>query len=87
MHPGNCIHPGEILREEFLSPAGITQSAFADVLGWSSSRLGNLVRRRRGISADAALNLAKALGTSAKLWMNLQATWDLYQAMKRRKAA
>lgn len=85
--PKNPFHPGEILLEEFLTPAGITQTAFAKKLGWTRARLNELIKGKRGITAEAALDLAKALGTSAKLWMNLQATYDLDQATKRRKAA
>jgi addiction module HigA family antidote len=87
MQPKNPFHPGEILLEEFLRPVGVTQLAFAEKLGWTRARLNELIKGKRGITADAALDLARALGTSAKLWMNLQATWDLDQAMKRRKAA
>lgn len=85
--PKNPFHPGKILLEEFLMPAGITQTAFAKKLGWTRARLNELIKGKRGITAEAALDLAKVLGTSAKLWMNLQATYDLDQAMKRRKAA
>lgn len=85
--PKNPFHPGEILLEEFLNPAGITQTAFAKKLGWTRARLNELIKGKRGITAEAALDLAEALGTSAKLWMNLQASYDLDLAMKRRKAA
>lgn len=85
--PRSPFHPGEILFEEFLDPGGVTQAAFAKKLGWTTSRLNELIRGKRGVTADAAIDLAKALGTSAKLWMNLQATYDLDRAMKRRKAA
>ena len=85
--PKNPFHPGEILLEEFLLPAGITQIALAKKLGWTRARLNELIKGKRGITAEAALDLAKVLGTSAKLWMNLQATYDLDQAMKHRKAA
>ena len=85
--PANPFHPGEILLEEFLQPAGMTQTAFAEQLGWTRARLNELIRGKRGITADAALDLSEALGTTAKLWMNLQATWDLDQAMKRRSVA
>ena len=85
--PKNPFHPGEILLEEFLIPTGITQTAFAKKLGWTRARLNELIKGKRGITAEAALDLAKALGTSAKVWMNLQATYDLDQATKRRKAA
>jgi addiction module HigA family antidote len=85
--PGNPFHPGEILLEEFLQPAGITQTAFARQLGWTRARLNELIKGKRGITAESALDLAEALGTSAKLWMNLQATFDLDLAMKRREVA
>lgn len=85
--PKNPFHPGEILLEEFLTPAGITQTAFAKRLGWTRARLNEFIKGKRGVTAEAALDLDKVLGTSAKLWMNLQATYDLDQAMKRRKAA
>jgi addiction module HigA family antidote len=85
--PKNPFHPGEILLEEFLRPAGITQTAFAMKLGWTRARLNEFIKGKRGITADAALDLAEALGTSPKLWMNLQATWDLAQAERRRRVA
>jgi addiction module HigA family antidote len=86
--PANPFHPGEMLLEEFLIPLTLTQTAFADQLGWTKARLNELIKGKRGISADSALDLADALGTSPKLWMNLQATYDLAQAkLKREKAA
>jgi len=85
--PVNPFHPGEILLEEFLQPAGMTQTAFAKKLGWTRARLNELIRGKRGVTADAALDLAEALGTSPKLWLNLQGTYDLAQAMKRRDVA
>jgi addiction module HigA family antidote len=85
--PKNPFHPGEILLEEFLEPMGMTQSAFAEKLGWSRARLNELIKGKRGITADSALDLATTLNTSPKLWMNLQATWDLVQAAKRRQVA
>jgi addiction module HigA family antidote len=85
--PRNPFHPGTMLKEEFLDPAGMTQTALAARLGWTRTRLNELIRGKRGITAEAALDLADALGTSAKLWMNLQATWDLHLAAERRRAA
>ncbi len=85
--PKNPFHPGEILLEEFLRPAEITQTEFAERLGWTRTRLNELIKGKRGITADSALDLADVLGTSAKLWMNLQATYDLDQASKRRRVA
>ncbi len=83
--PKNPFHPGEILFEEFLEPGDITQTAFAKRLGWTRARLSEIIHGKRGITADAALDLAEALGTSAKLWMNLQATYDLDRALARRR--
>lgn len=85
--PKNPFHPGEILLEEFLQPQSITQAAFAKELGWTKTRLNELIRGKRGVSAAAALDLADVLGTSAKLWMNLQATYDLDKAAKARDVA
>ena len=85
--PANPFHPGEVLLEEFLNPRRITQTAFARRLGWTRARLNELIKGKRGITADAALDLAAALGTSARLWMNLQATNDLAAAEKRRAAS
>jgi addiction module HigA family antidote len=84
--PKNPFHPGEILLEEFLEPMELTQAAFAEKLGWTKAKLNELIRGKRGITAETALDLAEALKTSPKVWMNLQATWDLDQAMKARTA-
>ena len=85
--PQNPFHPGEILLEEFLQPASITQTAMARQLGWTTTRLNELIKGKRGITAAAALDLADVLGTSPKLWMNLQATYDLDRAIKARHVA
>ena len=85
--PKNPFHPGEILLEEFLEPMGMTQAAFAEKIGWTKTRVNELIRGKRGVTAEAALDLADALGTSPKLWMNLQATYDLDRAKKGRDAA
>jgi antitoxin HigA-1 len=84
--PKNPFHPGEILLEEFLEPLGMSQAAFADKIGWTKARLNELIRGKRGVTAEAALDLADVLGTSAKLWMNFQATYDLDRAKKSRAA-
>ena len=85
--PKNPFHPGEILLEEFLEPANMTQTAFAGQIGWTRTRLNEFVRGKRGVTAEAALDLAEALGTSPKLWMNLQASFDLDKAARGREAA
>jgi addiction module HigA family antidote len=84
--PKNPFHPGEILLEEFLEPMGMSQSSFAEKLGWTKAKLNELIKGKRGITAETALDLAGALNTSPKLWMNFQATWDLNQAIKARSA-
>jgi antitoxin HigA-1 len=84
--PKNPFHPGEILLEEFLEPLEMSQAAFAEKIGWTKARLNELIRGKRGVTAEAALDLADVLGTSAKLWMNFQATYDLDRAMKARHA-
>ena len=85
--PKNPFHPGEMLLEKFLEPTGINQSQFAQRVGWTRTRLNELIKGKRGITADSALDLAKALGTSPKLWMNLQATYDLDKAATVRRVA
>ena len=81
------FHPGEILLEEFLQPLEMSQAAFAEKIGWTKARVNQLIRGKRGVTAEAALDLAEVLGTSPKLWMNLQATYDLDRAMKARDPA
>ena len=85
--PPHPFHPGEMLREEFLEPLGLSQAAFAQKIGWSRARLNEVIRGKRGITVEAALDLADALGTSPKLWLNLQATYDLDKASVARRAA
>lgn len=85
--PNNPFHPGEILLEEFLEPMNMTQAAFAERIGWTKTRLNELIKGKRGITADSALDLAEVLGTSPKLWMNLQATYDLDKAVRDREVA
>jgi antitoxin HigA-1 len=70
-------HPGEILREEFLVPLGLTASRLARDLRISPARVGDLLHGRRAIRADLALRLAQYLGTSPQLWLNLQSAYDL----------
>ena len=84
--PKNPFHPGEILLEEFLEPLGMSQSAFAEKIAWTKARLNELIRGKRGVTADAALDLAEVLETSPKIWMNFQATYDLDRAKRARAA-
>lgn len=71
------IHPGEILREEFLVPLNLSANALAIALGVPAPRINDIARERRGITADTALRLARYFGTSAEFWMGLQADYDL----------
>jgi addiction module HigA family antidote len=87
MKPRHPIHPGEMLLEEFLRPLGMSQRQFAAKLGWTTAKLNELVKGKRGVTADTALDLAKALGTSPEIWMNLQMMWDLRRAEVRRRAS
>ncbi len=85
--PKNSFHPGEMLLEEFLEPINMSQAAFAQKIGWSRARLNEVIRGKRGITAEAGLDLAETLGTSPKLWLNLQATYDLAKAAEARRVA
>src|SRR5512136_2418417 len=71
------IHPGEILREEYMVPLGLSANALARVLGVTPARINAIVRERRGSTADTALHLARYFGTDAQSWINLQAAYDL----------
>jgi addiction module HigA family antidote len=71
------IHPGEILREEFLIPLGISQYRLAKEIHVPARRINEIVLEKRGISADTALRLGRYFGTTAQLWINLQARYDL----------
>ena len=71
------IHPGEILREEFMKPLGLSSNALARAIDVTPARVNEIVRERRGISADTALRLARFFGTDVQSWMNLQSHYDL----------
>jgi len=71
------IHPGEILKEEFLDPMGITANRLAEAIHVTPARLYEIISGRRGVSANTSMRLAAALGTSSEFWMNLQASYDL----------
>lgn len=82
---GVSTHPGEVLREEFLIPLGISQTVLADELGVSIQRVNKIVNERRGVSADTAWLFADAFGTTPEFWMNLQAMYDLTSNRPRRR--
>ncbi len=74
------IHPGEILREEFMADYGLSVSALAGALGVSRQSVNELVRERRALSPEMALRLARLFGNNADFWLNLQRAVDLYDA-------
>jgi addiction module HigA family antidote len=74
------LHPGEILREEFLVPLNLAPGALAKAMGVPRTRVERIAAETSGITADTALRLSKALGTSAELWLNLQTRFDVETA-------
>ena|SRR5579862_4176282 len=75
--------PGEILKEMFLKPGEITQLGLARHLGWTPARVNNLISGKLGVSAETALSLADAFGTTPHVWMNAQIAVDLWKAGQR----
>lgn len=71
------IHPGEVLREEFLAPLGMSANALAMALHVPAPRINDIVRERRAITPDTALRLARYFDTTAQFWLNLQTAFDL----------
>ena len=74
------VHPGEILREEFLKPMGISVYELARQIHLTRSRINDIVRERRAITASTALRLARFFGTTPQFWMNMQASYELRKA-------
>ena len=81
------IHPGEILREEFLSPLGMSANELALALRVPATRINDIVNEKRGITADTALRLSRYFGTTPKFWTNMQASWELEVAEDHRGSA
>ena len=81
------IHPGEILREEYLAPMDLSANALANALGVPANRISAIVAGERGITADTALRLARALGTTPTFWLNLQQAYELRLAEMDRETA
>jgi addiction module HigA family antidote len=77
MRKMNPIHPGEILREEFLEPMGVSQYRLAKDVSVPPRRINEIVHGKRAISADTALRLARYFGMEAQFWLNLQSRYDL----------
>jgi antitoxin HigA-1 len=76
------IHPGEVLLEEFLAPMDISQNALARAAGVPPRRINEIVLGKRSVTADTAVRLAKALGTSERFWLGLQTDYDLEEARR-----
>lgn len=71
------VHPGRILHDEFMEPAGASLGRLARAAGLSQTQVGSIIRGRRKVTAETALRLERALGMSAETWMNLQSLYDL----------
>lgn len=80
------VHPGEVLREDYLKPLAMSVNALAKRLGIPASQLNDIVLERRGVTPDTAMRLARCFGGDARSWLNLQTAYDLRVAeMKRAK--
>ena len=71
------VHPGEVLKRDFMEPFGLSSNALAKAIGVTTARVNEIVRGRRGITASTALRLARYFGTDARSWMNLQQRYEL----------
>ncbi|HWA89292.1 MAG TPA: HigA family addiction module antitoxin [Rhizomicrobium sp.] len=81
------VHPGEVLRDEFLGPLGISTYALAKAIHVPRSRANDIVLGRRGVSADTAIRLGRYFGTTPEFWVNLQARYDLDVAKRMLRGA
>jgi antitoxin HigA-1 len=81
--PAWNIHPGEILREEFLRPMGLSANELAKNIHVPAPRINDIVLERRGITADTAVRLARFFGMSEEFWMNLQLQYEVREALRR----
>jgi len=85
IHKNWSIHPGEILREEFLKPLAITSYRLAKSIHVPTPRVHDIVSEKRGITADTALRLSQFFGTTPQFWMNLQDDYEMYCALRLEK--
>lgn len=76
------VHPGEILREEFMVPLSLSSNALAQYLGVTTARINEIAKERRGITADTALRLARFFKTTPEFWLNLQQRFELESAKR-----
>jgi addiction module HigA family antidote len=74
------IHPGEILEEEFLKPWGMSRNQFAQLMGVNVSRVHEIVHKRRGVTGDTALRMARVTGMSPEFWLGIQNLYDIETA-------
>ena len=81
------VHPGEILKHDFMEPLALSATSLARAIGVTPARVNEIVRRRRGITAETALRLAKYFNTDAQSWMNLQTRYELALAERTARAA
>ena len=81
------VHPGEVLKHDFMEPLGLSATALAGAIGVTPARIGEIVRGRRGITAETALRLARYFGTDARSCMNLQDRYALAVAEREQGAA
>jgi len=84
--PHWSIHPGEILREEFLKPLGLSAYELAKRLHVPAPRVNDIVLEKRGISADSAVRLSRFFGTTEQFWLNLQAAYEISRVKAERAA-
>jgi antitoxin HigA-1 len=77
MNNMRAIHPGEIIKEEYLEPLNMSANALAVALRIPAPRINDVIRQKRGVSIDTALRLARYFNTTAQFWMNLQVSYDL----------
>lgn len=77
------MHPGQVLQEVYMNEMNLNQTTLAQLLKCSPRKINEIVRGKRGISAEFALVLEKKLKTSAAMWVRMQAEWDLHQARKK----
>jgi addiction module HigA family antidote len=79
----NPAHPGEVLRDLYLKPLGVSITGAADALGVTRKHISAIVNGRAPVSADMAIRLARALGTEPEIWVNMQAQYDLWEAAQK----
>jgi len=82
-----AVHPGDVLREDFMKPLGLSAYAVAKALGTTPIAISQITRGKRGVSAEMAIKLGRLFKTSAEVWMGLQADYDLEVARERSEAA